>query len=103
MKAVFVMFTECTDPEREDEFNDWYSNIHIPDILTMPGIVGARRFRVLGDSGQWKYLAVYELDADDPEAAWANMMAQARVWSEQGRGFAAVKAQPAGMYEHIWP
>ena len=47
---------------REDEYNDWYENVHLPEVLAVPGFVGARRFRALdGDH----YLTIYELDADD--------------------------------------
>ncbi|HEY6532314.1 MAG TPA: hypothetical protein VIY72_08430 [Acidimicrobiales bacterium] len=47
---------------REDDFNDWYSNVHVPEVLSVDGFVGARRFRALdGDH----YLTVYELEADD--------------------------------------
>ena len=26
---LFVM-SNCSDPSKEDEFNDWYTNIHLP-------------------------------------------------------------------------
>lgn len=55
---------------REDEYNDWYSDRHLPDVLRVPGIVGAQRFRrtqVQRDLAPqpWQYLAVYHCDADD--------------------------------------
>ena len=44
-KGVMVVQTGC-EPGREDEYNDWYSNTHIPEVLAVPGFVGARRFKV---------------------------------------------------------
>jgi hypothetical protein len=68
-RGVMVVRTRPAEG-REDEFNDWYSNVHVPELLETPGFVGARRFRSLdGDH----YLAIYELDADDvsvPVAEW---------------------------------
>jgi hypothetical protein len=47
---------------REDEYHDWYENVHIPEVLAVPGFVGARRFRAL-DGDHW--LTIYEIDSDD--------------------------------------
>lgn len=59
--------TNC-DPMREDEYNDWYNNMHIPDILATPGFVSARRDQIKDfRDGRGKYLAIYELETDDIE------------------------------------
>lgn len=56
--------------DREDEFNDWYTNVHLADVLKLPGVVAAQRF-VLSETQHrappfdWKYLAVYEIDIED--------------------------------------
>jgi hypothetical protein len=69
-RAVLVVQTRPSDPSREDDFNRWYDETHIPEVLAIPGIVGARRYRlsetqqVNGDRS-YPYLAVYDLDADD--------------------------------------
>jgi hypothetical protein len=54
---------------REQEYNDWYSNRHLADLLALPGVVSARRF-VLEDAQlsdvprPFKYLALYEVETD---------------------------------------
>ena len=57
---------------REDEFNRWYDEQHVPDLLAVPGIVSAQRFALSDATGegqsQWSYLALYELETDDPDA-----------------------------------
>ena len=30
---------------RDGEYNDWYTNTHLHDVLKIPGIIGAQRFR----------------------------------------------------------
>lgn len=66
-KGIMVVRTGPSDPAREDEYNDWYSNTHIPQVCAVPGITAARRFKVRGaaDGEAPVYLAIYELDADD--------------------------------------
>ncbi len=68
-KGILVVQSNPVSPDREDEFNDWYDNTHLPQLLEIPGIVSVRRFRasanILGDLGGRNYIAVYELDADD--------------------------------------
>ena len=58
--------TNCVDASREEEFNDWYNNIHLPDVLETPGFVTARRYsqKEFRD-GRGKYLALYEIETDD--------------------------------------
>ena len=54
---------------REDEFNRWYDERHVPDLLAVPGFVSAQRFALSDATGQgkpgWTYLALYELETDD--------------------------------------
>ncbi len=76
-KAICVVASRCTDPAREEEFNRWYDEVHVPDLLTIPHILAARRFQLARDvsraASPWaaedgpRYLAIYELDTDDPD------------------------------------
>jgi len=56
---------------REEEFNRWYNQHHIPDVLNVPGFVSGQRFRLaeaqMGGQGSraYKYLAIYEIETDD--------------------------------------
>lgn len=47
-------------PEHEEEFNRWYDEEHVPERMSIPGFVRARRFRAV--EGEPKYLALYELE-----------------------------------------
>jgi hypothetical protein len=66
-RYVLVVMADAV-PGREAEFNDWYSNVHIPDLLTIPGLRAAQRFVVATDclsGGSPKYLAIYEVETED--------------------------------------
>src|SRR5262249_12615746 len=43
-----------------DEHDRWYHQEHIPDLLAVPGILGARRFRCV--DGEHTYLTMYQLE-----------------------------------------
>ena len=66
-KGIMVVQSSPSDPSGEDEYNRWYTEVHIPEVLAVPGFVSARRYRVLGaaEPGRHTHLAVYELEADD--------------------------------------
>lgn len=55
---------------RENEFNDWYTNVHLADVLKLPGVMAAQRFRMSGTQHRpgpfdYGYMAVYEIEIDD--------------------------------------
>jgi hypothetical protein len=57
---------------REDDFNTWYDDVHIADVLKVPGIVSAQRYALApGARNAHRYLAVYEVDGDPTAAAKA--------------------------------
>jgi hypothetical protein len=67
-----------SDPVKggEKDFNDWYTGRHLADIVAMPGFTAAQRFKLqsapLGTCPT-QYLAIYEMETDDPDGAIANM------------------------------
>lgn len=67
MRALLVVFSEPVSDDREDAYNDWYQNCHLPDVLSVPGYVRATRYRAFpGDRAfPQRYLALYELEVDD--------------------------------------
>jgi hypothetical protein len=79
-KHVFLVRTGPSSPERTDEYNDWYDNVHLPDLLKVKGVVGASRYRVAKAqqggapvSGP-QYLAIYEVDIEDVQDFFEDMM-----------------------------
>lgn len=61
-------------PGREAECGRWYDEIHLREMVGVPGILSAQRYELLrgAPSKAFKrYLAIYEVEADDEEAARA--------------------------------
>ncbi|HTV96110.1 MAG TPA: hypothetical protein VME42_08895 [Steroidobacteraceae bacterium] len=64
-------FVVYSNPEegREQEYNDWYSNQHLKDLLAIPGVLSARRFKlsdtqIHAGAQPYRYLAIYEIESD---------------------------------------
>ena len=78
-KFRLVVFTNPV-PGREDEYDTWYNEVHLGDVLAVPGVVAAQRFKlrapVMGELPTGN-LALYEIDADDPDAVIAEIMSRA--------------------------
>ena len=80
MRGILLVMTKPRDGA-DDEFNDWYDRIHLPEVLAVPGFVSARRFRAMpsvrGTLPDQRYLAIYEIEADDLDAAQRRVVAAA--------------------------
>ena len=50
-RYMFVTYTDCSDASRADEFNDWYNNIDVPDMLETPGMISATRWENVTQRG----------------------------------------------------
>lgn len=59
-ELVMVVHTQIPS-EREDEFNHWYDEIHLPEITNCPGFIRSARY-VSEQDDHRRYLALYELE-----------------------------------------
>ncbi len=67
------------DPDAESEWNRWYDNVHLPEIIQCPGFCRAARY-VNETDGSRSYLTVYELES--PEAIESVEFSQRRGWGK---------------------
>jgi hypothetical protein len=86
VKTTNLLVYTNAAPGQDDAFNDWYDSTHLPQILALPMVVSAQRFR-LSPTGvdaaaagaqddaslplPHAYLAVYEVTGDPAVAAQA--------------------------------
>ena len=81
-KAILIVQSGPSDPAREDEYNKWYDTTHVPEVCAVPGFTGAQRFALVengiapNDPALPPYVAIYEIDADDPQASIQEMIAR---------------------------
>ncbi len=83
-------------PEVEAEWNKWYDEVHLPDILRVPGFISGRRYRTVESSP--KYMALYELESVDVVRSEA--FQRARGW---GKFAPHISGLTFNVYEPINP
>lgn len=64
---LLLVESTCRDPSQEKEFNRWYDEVHIPDVLKGgPEFRTCRRYQQISSAhGQKVYVAVVEIETDD--------------------------------------
>ena len=109
-KHIALVLTNSLEGQ-EDEFNRWYTDRHIDEILSLDAHVAVQRFRLANQGNPadapFKYLAINEVVAGGMDAALA---AEEAFGAEQQRAAAAGDgdrrfAAPAGLspdYQVLW-
>jgi hypothetical protein len=67
-------------PGRDAQFNQWYDDIHLREMLQIKGIASARRLRhvrTLGDRDAYPYAAIYEIETEDIDAVLKDIYREA--------------------------
>lgn len=48
-------------PEKEEAFNRWYNEDHLPKVLErLPGVISGRRYKIVEGEENYQYMAMYE-------------------------------------------
>ncbi len=71
-RSILLVFTNATDGN-DEEFNRWYDEIHMKEVIETPGFVGCERFelgegQMDSEERKHRYLAIYDIEGD-PAAA----------------------------------
>ena len=71
-KYILLVQSNATDG-KEAEFNKWYDEIHLGEVLEVQGFKAAQRFKVEGEPATGApahdYLAIYEIEAEQGQDA----------------------------------
>ena len=59
-RGIFMVYVDI-DAQHAPEFNKWYNEEHLPELLSVPGILSAARYEAV--KGGPQYLACYELES----------------------------------------
>jgi hypothetical protein len=76
-RVVLITSVDVADRAVE-EFNRWYDEVHLPEVLACPGFISAARFECT--DGQPRFLAIYELESEGALAT--PEMQRVRGWGE---------------------
>lgn len=104
--GVYGVVANCV-PGREDEFNAWYEDVHMPDILETGMFHTGYRYECIdvsklrGAEGG-RYLAIYETDLDADKAVHGMQYFRDR-WQEAGRLSDAIQVVRRFYGQRDWP
>ena len=102
--GILLVLSNCKDPAREEDFNRWYEEVHIPDILDAGGFHTAYRYESLDPAAtKAKYLAIYETDNIDPANAREKHAEEHTHWRERGRTSDLLDVTASLTARRIWP
>ena len=94
-KKCLLVVDVTVDPGVEAEWNRWYDEVHLPDILGCPGFLRASRY-VSEAEGKRHYLTVYDLASAD--AVKSEQFAKRRGWYQ----FAGKVVAVVRVYDEIF-
>lgn len=60
--GVLAVWNDIAD-EHEAEYNDWYTNQHLPERVGIQGFLRGRRFRRVSDDPGQRYFTLYETES----------------------------------------
>jgi len=79
---LYLVHTDIPD-HIVGEYNEWYDREHLPRLVTVPGVVRARRYTAV--SGSPRYLTAYELTDRDAFESPEGLKARKTPWTEKMR------------------
>lgn len=71
-KGIFLALSNPASDDVHDDFNQWYDDVHVKEVLALDGVQSCRRFKRASsqimpgdDAAGRQYLALYEVEVDD--------------------------------------
>ena len=109
---LMLVATNSTDAAREAEFNAWYDDIDIPDVLEVPGYQRARRGLRLGTAAapvsalppdEGRYVALYDIASGNIDKTIIEMLMATRKMEARGRTTDLLKVTERVYYLRLAP
>jgi antibiotic biosynthesis monooxygenase (ABM) superfamily enzyme len=62
-RGLLIIMASMT-PEKEEVFNRWYNEEHLPKALErLPGILSGRRYKIIEGEEKHRFMAMYEFES----------------------------------------
>ncbi|MCX5908376.1 MAG: DUF4286 family protein, partial [Deltaproteobacteria bacterium] len=65
MATVLFVVKATITKDKEEAYNRWYNEEHVPMFLQFKGAVSARRYKAILGEDKYQYMAVYELQDEE--------------------------------------
>ena len=101
-KWTYAVHANCVDATQEKEFNDWYNEIHIPDVLEIQGFLCATRYENREPTEeQGKFLTLWEIETDDIDKTMAALREKGANLRKQGRMTSLISVVSRAAYKKV--
>ena len=62
-KGLLIIMASMA-PEKEEAYNRWYNEDHLPKMLERaPGILSGRRYKIMEGEEEYQFMAMYEFES----------------------------------------
>jgi len=104
--TVLVVMMEVDEAD-DEVFNKWYNEEHLPERMSIPGYVSARRFMLdpADDqaNGVLRYLCIWEMENDSPLQSQFYKDQNAKPTPTKDAANGVVKQRARGLYRQLFP
>jgi hypothetical protein len=103
MSTVLFMVRATITKEKEEEFNRWYNEEHLPQLLRFKGAVSARRYKAILGEDKYQYLALYEIANEETFRRLMDSEHMKKLKLEYDERYGAVSERARSAYVQVWP
>ncbi len=105
--TILVVMMEVEEAD-DEVFNKWYDEEHLPERMSIPGYVSARRFMLepgdpRNNGGVLRYLCIWEMEDESPLVSQIYNDQNANPSPTKEAAGAVVKQRARGLYRQITP
>ncbi len=63
-KKGLLIIMASMGPDKEEAYNRWYNEDHLPKVLErIPGVLSGRRYKVMEGEEEYRFMAMYEFES----------------------------------------
>jgi len=103
MATALLMVKMKVPTDVEAEFNRFYDEVHIPDVLAFPGAVSFRRHRALLGEDRFQLLSIIEFKDEATLRRFLDSDYRQKIADKLDARFGGVIERHRSAYEQIWP
>ena len=103
MPKVLLHVPAKVTKEREEAYNAWYNDEHVPKVLRLSGALSARRYRMIMGESEYEYLTVYEFPDEETFNRFEESEGIQEFFADYDETFGDASVRIRAAYVQIYP
>ena len=103
MATVLFVVKATITKDKEEAYNRWYNEEHVPMFLQFKGAVSARRYKAILGEDKYQYMAVYELQDEETLKRLLASDHFKALKADYDAKFGSVSERTRFAYTQVWP